>query len=364
MRRVIEMYTVLFDNDLDHYIPKSGKQLMDYCLEVGLEHLDKERLTDVARELGVENPEKAHVLKVVDAFYAADPMLKKKLANSIVDDVAEAFMDDWNLLDSTTNRCFREFSYACKEIGLFKKEEPYLIFGDCSERYLFSGYELTEPISNVDNLIIRHLFNNYPDQAQIYRADSQPYLNVYMPIHDECYTMVPMSWMEKALQSDVKDNIQEIMLRDDEVRDAVRKAVPSLVDKKEALTAMEDFAIWEAGSSYYNAKNKTSMDELSQALASFDFLKFKEDVDDKLSSDKREDVLFYDLAADVFFDKYNTGKYRLSGKPDEKLVEGIEYVLCKNNPREIKKMVDGLFGKNRVNTIHELKMIGSKDLSR
>ena len=51
-------------------------------------------------------------------------------------------------------------------------------------------------------------------------------------------------------------------------------------------------------------------------------------------------------------------------KPDEKLVEGIEYVLCENNPREIKKMVDGLFGKNRVNTIHELKMIGSKDLSR
>lgn len=28
------------------------------------------------------------------------------------------------------------------------------------------------------------------------------------------------------------------------------------------------------------------------------------------------------------------------------------------------EQVDGLFGKNRVNTIHELKMIGSKDLSR
>lgn len=71
----------------------------------------------------------------------------------------------------------------------------------------------------------------------------------------------------------------------------------------------------------------------------------------------------FDVGNDSHEDEhYDIGKYRLPGKPDENLVNGINNVL--RTKEDFSEMVDGLFGKNRVNTIHELKMIGSKDLSR
>lgn len=67
----------------------------------------------------------------------------------------------------------------------------------------------------------------------------KPYLQFHTT--DEKFYAVPMQWMEKALQSDIGDDIRVDMLRDKDVRLAVRKAVPSLTKGKEAITALKDF---------------------------------------------------------------------------------------------------------------------------
>ena len=108
---------------------------------------------------------------------------------------------------------------------------------------------------------------------------------------------------------------------------------------------------------------------MSRELASFNFLIFKEDVDNDELSNKYGETSYYDLAANAFYNggdysHFDAGDYRLDGKPDEKLIQGIENVLREKNPEGIKKMVDGLFGKDRVNTVHALKTSGSKEMAR
>ena len=134
--------------------------------------------------------------------------------------------------------------------------------------------------------------------------------------------------------------------------------------------AIEDFVIFEAGimnsdTPLHGLRNAI---QFSQKLATFNFLLFKEDVDNNNLPYTYQG--YYDLADNAFhnngtdYDHYDTGRYCLSEKPDEKLVQGITQVLLEDNPIDIKKMVDGLFSKDRINTIHNLKTMGSKEQSR
>ena len=103
--------------------------------------------------------------------------------------------------------------------------------------------------------------------------------------------------------------------------------------------------------------------ELATELASFDFLKFKDHVSPNKEYYVIAEEAFYDGNEPYDYDHYDIGKYRLPGTPDEQLVKGIEATLEKGSAEDIKKMVDGLFSKNRANTIHELKTM-NKELTK
>lgn len=363
------MKKILYDNDYYDSLPRTGVDLMDYGMDLAIPYLEEESLTAVAKKLGMESPELASAYEITEAYYSADKELKIEIADEIVEEVHDAMASDIDMQHGFDDDIIIDMDFACVDMGLLKKDEPYLILGSGMGWRSLSGYKITDNIFSAKD-IIDNLHGDYDFRARVYREDDKPYLNATVYSHDapmgESYTIIPMQWMEKALESDVGKNIKAIMLQDVEVRDAVRDAVPSLTEGKEAITALEDFVISEA----IEAQD-TLLDikELSRELASFNFLIFKEDVDNDELSNKYGETSYYDLAANAFFNggdysHFDAGDYRLDGKPDEKLIQGIENVLREKNPEKIKKMVDGLFGKDRVNTVHALKTLVSKEMAR
>lgn len=285
--------------------------------------------------------------------------------------------------DKEAHLKFKNQNESLKERGLFQdgnNEEMLLL------RYLYNfetGEHWAEDSSIEEVSDLYDLEKNFVPNGRdnhglpLVEMDEnmeKPYLQFHTT--DEKFYAVPMQWMEKALQSDIGDDIRVDMLRDKDVRLAVRKAVPSLTKGKEAITALKDFVQREvfAKDDLFTKEDKVNdarIKELAGDIASFDFLKFKGYVEKEICENPEKEL--WTFAAEAFngFDvgndshedeHYDIGKYRLPGKPDENLVNGINNVF--HTKEDFSEMVDGLFGKNRVNTIHELKMIGSKDLSR
>lgn len=115
-----------------------------------------------------------------------------------------------------------------EEYGLLKYPESYLIIGSHMGWRNLSGYTLTDEISDGEELLAS-LHGRYEYTAVIEREDNKPYLRAIVWTHDapmgESYTIIPLSWIEKALKSDIGDKIQKIAHADDEVRDAIREVL-------------------------------------------------------------------------------------------------------------------------------------------
>jgi len=362
---------LLYTNDTLDFLPQSPAEIDDdYDLEECLSYLDDSSLEDLSerilgkdifedmdREDGVEEI-------LADAIRDASEEEREQVLIDIYPEIRDAMLDSDEhdaLCQELAMENFR--ATMSEQYGLLKDSEDYLFLGSNMGWQSLSGYKLAN-VSEPDD-IIDALHGNYDFTAKIYHETDKPYLEASVSSHDapmgEGYTIVPMQWMEKALKSDIGEKIQHVMLLDEDVCDAVREAVPALTKGKEAITAIEDFVLYEAYGPFNNNKDKKH--ELATELASFDFLKFKDHVNPNKEYYVIAEEAFYDGNEPYDYDHYDIGKYRLPGTPDEQLVKGIEATLEKGSAEDIKKMVDGLFSKNRANTIHELKTM-NKELTK
>lgn len=353
------MKKVLFNSDIYDCLPKTGKELMDYGMDSALNYLQEDDLTEAAKMLNMKNPEDADVEEITNNYYyEANHELQEKFANNIVDKVADAMMEDTDWCNETEREIYEHLDEELRKEGLLKKPEPCLIFVENMGWRNLYGHKLTHDISEGKELV-DNLHGDYEYTAEIYHEDNKPYLNAIVSSHDsptgEFYTIIPMSWMKEALHSDIKKRIENAMLIDDDVRDEVRETVPALVKGKEAIRGIEDFILYMADNSYYTyhekpEKHKKEMLELSKGMVSLDFPKFKKDMEEGNISMYATD--YFDFGNYAFTngdpydnEHYNTGKYHISKEKDKELVEKITNILIKNDPREIKKMVDELYEK-------------------
>ena len=100
--------------------------------------------------------------------------------------------------------------------------------------------------------------------------------------------------------------------------------------------------------------------DIAEGLARFDMLSFKDylknsDLDNHRAEFQLENA--FDLE-----DK--SSEFRFKSMANSKLIHGIAKVILDNDKKRINAMIDGLFGKDRVNTIHDLKTMGSREQSR
>lgn len=360
------MKKVLFTNDIFNYVPQDAEEVMD-DIESFLRYLNTEELTETAEMLKMENPETADENEIASAYYEADPALQREIADDIKDKVAEGMMLDPDYLSMREEDEYELLNADLYEEGLLQHPEPYLILGrDMGWRHL-SGFKLTDDISNGKD-IVDNLHENYEYTAEISREDDKPYLEATVWTHDaptgESYTIIPMSWMEKALKTDIEENIKMAAFANNDVQDAIREAVPALVKGKEALIAIEDFVMHEAywanqtwGWDNYTyrkdtEKQKEEMAKLSHELASFNFAEFKKDIEEE-NIQLDYDAALEDYAWYAFTNNgngnpdkpYDTGKYHIPGKKNSEMEEKITEILVKNNPADIEKMINNLFAK-------------------
>ena len=354
-----ELYNV---DDLPKTVDDLNR-LVSGNMHTAIAYVDGNAFFDAAKKIGFEDSDLDHLTlyKACDAYDALNPEQKNEFAEYILPEVALAMAGDY-------------ITDAGRDMGLFYKPETYLSFSngntyDYELKFVYDGVDLLNSFCSED--FSCHI-------CDISREDDKPYLEAFVSSPDaptgKIYRLVPMSWMRAALASDVRKNIEEVMIIDHDVRDAVREAVPSLVEgKSDALLAVEDYLLLEA----FEAKDRKSSEMisfeefddinrdiayLSLRVASFDFLKFKKYVEDVEKTDSLNSRQLFDLATDGFVRKNDS--FQLPGKVDSQLADGIQEVLRFGDNEDIRKMVDGLFGKDRVNTIHELKTMGSREQSR
>lgn len=87
-----------------------------------------------------------------------------------------------------------------------------------------SGYTLTENVE-IGEDILSSITGRHDYTAEISREDDKPYLEATVYTHDaptgESYVIIQMSWIKKALKSDIGDKIKKIALSDYDVFDAI-----------------------------------------------------------------------------------------------------------------------------------------------
>lgn len=360
------MKKILFTNDIFNFVPQDAEEVMN-DIESFLRYLNTEELTETAEMLKMENPETADEDEIADAYYEADPALQKEIADDIKDKAEEAMMLDSDYLSMREEEEYELLNSDLHEEGLLQHPEPYLIFGGNMGWRHLSGYKLTDDISKGEDLV-SNLHGDYDYTVEVSKEDDKPYLEATVWTHDapmgESYTIIPMSWMEKALKTDIEENIKMAAFANNDVRDAIREGVPALVKGKEALIAIKDFVMHEAywanqtwrWDSYTYRKDterqKEKMAKLSHELASFNFAEFKKDIEEE-NIRLNYDAPFEDYAWYAFTNNgnensdkpYDTGKYHIPGKRNSELEEKITEILVKNNPADIEKMISNLFAK-------------------
>lgn len=271
---------------------------------------------------------------------------------------------DFKLLRSLDRKRFENMDRRCKELGLFKKPESYLIF-DVDMRFKFAnniskGVDLLNAFSYDYEMVF--------ETFRIRHMNDNPYFTVTnAPFHSSRINhgiIVPMSWMEKALQSDIGERVKTIMQQNDKVLGFISEHdFPSEVIKTYTYKSAQNY---RALDDFRDAKNQFT--QLASNLAALDFLKFKNSIlwikgnmvftcDDLQSHSVRDDFCFK-FGSKVF----SHGTYRFREPPSKKLVVGIRDILTKGSQEEILHMVDGLFGKHRLKMISCLEKIGNKEL--
>lgn len=263
-----------------------------------------------------------------------------------------------------------------KDQGLFQGEDRFLLINDDPPIHS-SGYYLKE-IDDFDDLLETASYlwcdDNRESYFKITQDGNKPYFHLVAGSSYFCneaeYTVVPMQWMEEALKSDIKDDIEDAMYADDDIRDGIRESIPELTEGMEAVTGIKDYLLC-----YYDPKNDKrdpSIDKLAENLSMLDLNKLK-----ALINDKYEDSLYATaedwaneagsaLGLSAEEDNGRTVKAMRIGnaKRDEKLVAGIKEVLTKGQPHDVSRMVSNLFSRQRVNEVYKLQHLGEKSMAR
>lgn len=222
------MERTLFSNDVFKFVPNNAEEVMEYDMNMIFGYLNDKELTEVAGMLKMKNPETVGTGEIADAYYQADGELQRKIADTIQDTVKDAMLEDSDYIDMEIAFEHEALNDGLVEYGLLKKAEPYLIIGSHMGWRNLSGYTLTENVE-IGEDILDSLHGSYDYTAEISREDDKPYLNATVWTHDaptgESYVIIPMSWVEKALKSDIGDKIKKIALSDYDVFDALGESL-------------------------------------------------------------------------------------------------------------------------------------------
>lgn len=148
--------------------------------------------------------------------------MERILFNNDISDIDECEIETMEEIE------YEALNTGLEEYGLLKYPEPYLIIGSHMGWRNLTGYKLTDSIEDGED-IVSSLHGRYEYTAEISREDDKPYLNATVWTHDaptgESYVIIPMSWVEKALKSDIGDKIKKISLSDSDVFDAIGESL-------------------------------------------------------------------------------------------------------------------------------------------
>jgi len=273
-----------------------------------------------------------------------DVMYRDPLYSEIVHDEIRANIDD--------------FIEDMESYGLLNGKECYLMVNDSDHPHDFMLFDASSTAST----LTASLSDNDNNPIRIMRTGDKPYLTV--DVYDKpkvrdtrerltkSYHVVPMKWLEKALESDIGKDIKTIMAMDSLTEAAVYKEVPELLEGKEALYALRNYVKYEAVE--FPEKNH----EVASRLGRLNFLKLRETAENQ---DVNRAAYFVHEA--LFPEPGEEAAYLLPTPEDKKLIAGIEKVLNGKDVMQIRDMVENLFSKNRVNEVAALRTLGTKDKS-
>jgi len=252
-------------------------------------------------------------------------------------------------------RDMKEFEKTMKSYGLLSEKEDYLIY---NAEEPSAAYKLSK-ISSAEDVLAA--LDEYDDsnKLEIAHTEGNPYLEAHAS--DEHYILVPMQHMERMLKFSIGNaQVRGIMASDREIEKAIWKQVPDLIQGKEALYALRNRVQDEASAALYG--NKDRLPGLASRLSRLHFLKLREDINSKLTTDKNDAQAVdknmeraYQFVDDALSPKNK--KYLLPAAEDKQLAKGIEWVLMNGNVTEARGMVENLFSKERSREVDRLHSI-------
>lgn len=194
-----------------------------------------------------EDGEKTLRLMGPETFFESLNRENPEIQKAVVDVMTQQLMQNDEATRIALNygdvEAYNNLTNYMKKEGLLEKPESCLILHDAD--YSDKKAYVADKATNPDRLLAL-CSPSFPDIPVIIRDPGKdPFFTVHSGSH-ETYTIVPESWIKRAMESPLKERIQESMdngKTSSEIRDFVYQSVPSLYEGKELSRALRDAVV-------------------------------------------------------------------------------------------------------------------------
>lgn len=350
----------LYSDDLSEIVREEAENLVD-DIEAAPDLY--ELRDDVAQKLHIdemvlyEAPVPVDEIEPEDFFEKLDPAHNEEHREAMMDALEEQIWNnDSYLYDCQTDGLeWRQESlgYDLENMGLLKKEEPYLVFGNDLDWRHSSGVKCDDVADAED--VINLIRPDFDHTMELTKTEGEPFLRGVMYSHDvpmgSTFTIIPASWMEKALEiPELGECIQRTMDLNDDIRNTVYDAVPSLYEGKLASRALRDEIVDRSLPRAYcwprEEADDAEFERLARHVLTFDTDKFLADCakecgyePDELDDPFRRDVVF-ETCRDKLYDAISEAPKDQKIRPEA--LKAVKEVLATRRPEKIGPMVEAL----------------------